>query len=59
MKGGNYFKLVYQQNEKEIDGIEQWMSTAENATNQANVASLPANQSQNYSSINDLCDVVL
>ena len=58
MKGGNTFKLVYQQNEKEIDGIEQWMSTVENATNLANVASLPANQSQNYNSIYDHCDVV-
>ena len=52
MKGGNTFKLVYQQNKKEIDGIEQWMSNAENATNHANVAGLPAN------SIYDHCDVV-
>ena len=58
MKEGNTFKLVYQQNEEVIDGIEQWMSTAENATNQANVASLPANQSQNYNSIYDHCDAV-
>ena len=58
MKGGNTFKLIYQKNKKEIDGIEQWMPTAGNATNQANVASLPANLSQNYNSIYDHCDVV-